>query len=165
MKDLQKALDNVNATYDELVEIAKDIVSRYSSEVDSLIKEVSGSIETLSNDQLRLIVTDLSLKGYSLAEAKEHSLLKSDISETLLDEKKALEFNGADGTVAVRENLAILNSSEEILVNLIYDTVSSLLKAKLDEVHRIVDTIKTVIMSRNTEARINASLNDERVGM
>lgn len=165
MKDLQKALDNVNATYDELVEIAKDIVNRYSSEVDSLIKNISGSIENLSNDQLRLFVTDLSLKGYSLAEAKEHSILKSEIAETLLDEKKAIEFNGAEGTVAVRENLAVLNSSEEILVNLIYDTVGSLLKSKLDEVHRIVDTIKTVIMSRNAEAKINYSLNDERVGM
>ena len=83
----------------------------------------------------------------------------------LLSEKKALEFNGAEGTVATRENIATLNSSEEILVNLIYDTVGSLLKAKLDEVHRVVDTLKTVIMSRNTEMKINSDLRDERIGI
>ena len=165
MKDLQIALDNVNTTYNELSEIAKDIVCRYSSEVDSLINDSIPKIESLSNDKIRLIMTNLSFMAYSLSEAKEHSLLKSEIAETLLNEKKAIEFNGAEGTVDSRKNLAIINSSEEILVNIIYDTVGSLLKSKLDEVHRITDTLKTVLMSRNTELKINSDLRDERVGM
>lgn len=165
MKDLQIALDNVNTTYNELVEIAKDIVCRYSSEIDSLINDSIPKIESLSNDKIRLIMTNLSFMAYSLSEAKEHSLLKSEVAETLLNEKKAIEFNGAEGTVDSRKNLAIINSSEEILVNIIYDTVGSLLKSKLDEVHRITDTLKTVLMSRNTELKINSDLRDERVGM
>lgn len=165
MKDLQLALDNVNKTYNELIEIAKDIVKRYSSEVDDLISQATSNIESLSSDKIRLLMTNLSFRAYSLAEAKEHSLLKSGVAETLLDEKKAIEFNGADGTVDSRKNLAIINSSEEILVSLIYDTVGSLLKSKVDEVHRIVDTLKTVIMSRNAEMKITSDLRDERVGM
>ena len=165
MKDLQTALDNVNMTYEELISIAKDIVSRYSSDVDSLINDSANKIEVLSNDKIRLLITSLSFKAYSLSEAKEHSILKAEVAETLLNEKKAIEFNGAEGTVDSRRNIATINSSEEILVNIIYDTVGSLLKSKLDEVHRIVETLKTVLMSRNTELKINSDLRDERVGM
>lgn len=164
IKDLQKALDNVGETYDELVAIANDIVRRYSEPIDTIISNVNNSIYNLSNDDIRRLITELSFKCYSLGEAKEQLALKSEIADALTKEKQALTFNVADGTVDAKKNKALLESSEEILVNAIYETVAGLLKIKVDETHRIVDTLKTVVMSRNAEAKLNAGLKDDKEG-
>ena len=163
-KDLQKALDNVNITYKELLDIVEDIVNRYSSPIDTIINEVANNIVDLSNDDIRRLLTEISFKSYSLGEAKEYSLLKSEVADALTKEKQAQIFNGSDGTVDAKKNKALLESSEEILVNTIYENVSSLLKTKLDEAHRIVSTLTTILTSRNAEAKLYISLRDDREG-
>ena len=54
------------------------------------------------------------------------------------------------------------NVSENILVEAVHSMVASALKVKLDEMHRVVDALKTVTMSRMSEAKltINADLRD-----
>ena len=165
MKELNEVLSETDEATEQLENMARQIVSSYSAEVDSIIQHVSDHVNELNNDSLRALVSDLSFKAYSLSEAKEYSTLKSQISETLMKEQQAIQFNTSEGTVDVRKNISLLNTQNEQLVRMLYDTVSGLLKVKLDEVHRIVDTLKTVILSRNTEARINADINDTKVGI
>lgn len=161
-KDLQKALDNLGTTYDELVVIANDISSRYTKPIDDIINTVD--VIELSNDDIRRLLTELSFKSYSLGEAKEQLALKSEIADALMKEKQAVVFNGAEGTVDAKKNKALLDSSEELLVNSIFETVASLLKTKLDETHRIVSVLTTVITSRNAEAKLNAGVTDNKEG-
>jgi len=165
MNTFEEALENTNKTNEQIGQLATQIVKQYSTDVDNIISHVTDHVNELDNNALRALVTDLSFKAFSLAEAKEYSSLKSEVSRALMNEVQATEFNATTGTVDARKNASLLNSQNEQLVKILCDTVSGLLKVKLDEAHRIVDTLKTVILSRNTEARINADINDVREGM
>lgn len=162
--NLQEALDKVNLTYAELEAMADDIVKRYSTPTDDIIASM-GNIESLDNDMLRMKMTQLALSSYSLGEAKEHATLKSECSDTIKKEAVAKEFNKAEGNNAVRENISLINSSNEIVVNVLYESVANLLRVKLDESHRVVDVIKNILISRNAEAKLNSNINDVREGM
>ena len=63
-------------------------------------------------------------------------------------------FNSSEGTVAVRENTATIQSSAEILAEEIYTLVANMLKTKLDEIHRVVNTLQTILMTRMQEAKL-----------
>jgi hypothetical protein len=152
--NLSQALENTNSTYQELVAIANDIVSKCLKDTDPTIKRLLNNIENISNDELRNYMLELSAKAWSLSEIKEKAALKAEVSKILQKEAYSKEFNGADGTVAVRENLATLNISYEVLCQTVNDVVADILKAKLDELHRIVDTLKSIMMSRLSEAKL-----------
>lgn len=158
---LNKALDNVDLLYSDLVSAANVILDPYIKEVNSLVDYVNKNIEHMSNEDLRLYMMKLSLKGFTFSEVKEKSALKAECAETLRKEAYAKNFNAAEGSVAFRENTAIINSSYEMLSQNIYDLVASLFKVKCDEIHRVVDTMKTVIMSRMQEARLSQSTVDQ----
>ena len=47
------------------------------------------------------------------------------------------------------------------MVELLYELISNLLKTKLDELHRLTDTLKSILMSRMQEAKfLNTSVAD-----
>lgn len=152
--NLQKALDSVEMTYSQLVEIANDIVNEHVVEVNVLIYGVTQNVENLTNDAIRESMLKLSLSAYSFSDIKEKSSLKAECAEALRKEAYATEFNGADGSVAAKESAATINTSDETLTETIYNLVASLFKAKLDEMHRVVDVLKTVLMSRVSEAKL-----------
>lgn len=158
MRELSKALDNVQVTYEQLVGVANDIIAKCVSSSDSIIKDINKNVENLSNDDVRNYMLKLSLLSYSFSDIKEKSALKAECAETLRKEAYAKNFNTQDGSVAVRENQAMINSSEEVLVELIYEMVASTLKTKLDEIHRVVDTLKTIITSRLSEAKLTQNI-------
>lgn len=152
--NLQEALNNTNTTYQHLVDIANDIVARCVREISPIVNNISNDVQNISNDQIREYMLTIALKAYSLAEIKEKASMKAEVAEILRKEAYANEFNGADGTVAVRENLAQLNISDEILSQTVNEVVADILKVKLEELHRIVDVLKTVLMSRLSEAKL-----------
>ena len=148
------ALDAVDATYDELIDVANDIAKEVVGDLDDMMASAYNDVEKLSNEAIRDLMLKLSLRSYSFAEIKERSAFKSELSETLRKEAYAKNFNSAEGTVAVRENTAVLNSSSEILANQIYELVADIFKSKLDETHRIVAALTSVLMSRMSEAKL-----------
>lgn len=157
---LQQALDNIEMTYSQLVVIANDIVGDFTKDVDKLMKETYENINGLSNDSLRHLIITLSLKSYGFVDVKEKSALKVECAEALRKEAYAVEYNKAEGAVAARENTATINISDEILTEAVYNLVASLLKTKLDEIHRVVDSLKTVLMSRMAEAKLAQQLDE-----
>ena len=153
---LQQALDNVEMTYQELNEIAKDIVSEFFEPVDKIIREL-GDINELSNDDLRNYMIKLSLNAYSLSELKEKSAMKAQIAESLRKEAIARNYMEASGTASAKENEATVNSSAEMVSEALFGLVSGLFKSKQDSAHRVVDTLKSVLMSRNMEAKLTTN--------
>ena len=151
-----KALEDVDTTYNELIEFANEIFEATCSELNYTIESAYNNIETLSNDMLRDLMMKLSLKAYSFSEIKEKSAFKATLAETIRKNSYAQKFNETEGTVAVRENTAILQSSYEILAEEIHNLVSSMLKTKLDEIHRVVSTVQTVLMTRMQEAKLSS---------
>ena len=156
-KNLDRALENVEMNYKDLMEMANAMTVNYFKETNDLISELQKKISTMNYDDIRLSIIHLSLKSFSLSELKEKTMLKQEIAETLRKEKYSLTFNSTDGSVGVRENTAIIESSEEIVTELVYDYVASAFKTKVDEIHRVVDSLKTILMSKMQELKITNS--------
>lgn len=153
-KEVEQALNNIDLAYTELIEIANDIFNEITGDVDNLISTASDDSANYSNELLRTFMLKLSLKSYSFSEIKEKSAFKATLGETLKKEMYAKNFNESSGTVAIRENTAIINSSAEILAQEIYSLVANMFKIKLDEIHRVVNTLQTILMTRMQEAKL-----------
>jgi hypothetical protein len=151
-----KALEDVDMVYYDLIEVANDIFESTTKEINEIMIDAYNDIERLSNDAIRDLMLRLSLKSYTFSEIKEKSAFKASIAESIRKEHYANNFNQSEGTVATRENTAIINTSAEIITEEIYALVANMLKTKLDEIHRVVDTLKSVLMSRMQEAKLSA---------
>lgn len=152
---LNLALEELEMSYKDIVSMSDDIVKEITKDVDNIVSSIS---ESMTNDMLRDTLLRLSMRSYSLGEFKEKSAMKSELAETVRKQKYAIEFNGTEGSVAAKDNTAIINSAESIVVEVLYNLVSSLLKTKLEETHRVVDTLKTILMSRLSEAKLSNTL-------
>ena len=154
--NVSKALDNIDATYNDLMEVANDIFKQTTSEIDEIMADAYNDIERLSNEAIRDLMLKLSLKSYTFSEIKEKSAFKATLGEVMRKETYAQNFNQSEGTVAVRENNAIIESGAEILAEEIYTLVANMLKTKLDEVHRVTNTLQTILMTRMQEAKLTS---------
>lgn len=152
-KDINQALANVEITYDDLLEIANNITSPIFSNMNQLVNNINENINNMTPDSLTKSMLKLSTLSYQLSEIKDKAILKQSCAETLKDEKYSKEFTSLDGSVAVRENQATINCSEEILVDIVYSMVASSFKTKLDEGHRLIDTLKSILMYKMVEMR------------
>ena len=150
---IQQALDALDATYKDLIVIANNVTDRYFQSVDSIIKELYNKVEDLSDEDIRQSILKLSFTSYSLGETKERSTFKSELADTIKQVAFSEKFNSAGGAVAVRENSAIIDIADKTLVSKIYDYVSANFKTKLDEIHRVVDSLKSVLISRQAMAK------------
>lgn len=156
--NLQAALDVTETTYDNLVSIANSIVKEHVAEVDDLVGTAYDDIDNLSNESIRNLILKLSLKTFSFGDIKEKSALKAECAEALRKEAYAIAFNGAEGSVAAKENAATINISDEILAETIYGVVANIFKTKLDECHRVISALTTVLTSRMAEAKLTAKM-------
>ena len=152
--DVRKALTAIDCIYDDLVEVANEIFNTTTKEVDGMMTDAYNDIEKMSNDAIRDLMLKLSLKSYTFSEVKEKSAFKSTMGEILRKEAYAKNFNSIEGTVAVRETNATIQTSGEIIAEEIYTLVANMLKTKLDEIHRVVNTLQTVLMTRIQEAKL-----------
>lgn len=154
-QNVSKALDNIDMTYNELIDIANDLCSEVTGDLTEMIQSAYNNIENLTNDSIRQLLLKLSLRSYSFAEIKDKAMFKATLGETLRKEAYAKSFNLTEGTVAVRENTSIINTSAEILAEELYTLVANMFKTRADEVHRVVDSLKSVLMSRMQEAKLS----------
>lgn len=152
---LKIALDNIDLTYKNVIGVANDIQSKVTSEVDALVQTAYNKIENLSNDDLRSLILKIALASYSFGDIKEKSIFKASLAKTLRDEAKARVAQEISGTVAAKDQAATLAISAEIIAEEIYSLVASLLKTKADEIHRVVDSLKTVLNTRLTEIKLS----------
>jgi ribonuclease HII len=153
-KELQSALDAAQITYENLKEIADGITSSYVNDLDEEIREIQENIVVLTNDDLRNHIAKVSTRAYFLADARDNSTLCSTVSETLRKEVYANTFLSAEGTQGVKDSKSLLATQEQTLTEAIYDLVNSRFKTKVDESHRIVDSLKTLLTSRLSEMKM-----------
>lgn len=154
---LQEALKNVDMTYKMLEEIADDIYKPYSTAVDNLIKETDSNIENITNDQLRKVLSRLTALAFSFGDTKSKSMCVSKVSEALKKEAYAREVTLGEGSVSNRESNATLNTANNLLAEIVKDLISDSFKTKLDEIHRAVDTYKTILITRTTESKLSTN--------
>lgn len=161
-KKLEEALQNVEMTYGQLVEIANSMTKAIFEPINNIVATINASINSLPVDLIRDYMLQLQLKAFEISEIKEKAALKAELADALQKEKFAVSFNGADGSAAVKDKLAQIATSEETLTETLYNLVSNLFKTKLDQLHRLVDCLKSILMSRMQEAKfINAGTSNE----
>lgn len=158
MKFVNEALEVVEGTYSEIKEIAKDMLDPFFKPVDNIINGLGGNINNLSIETIRNVILELSLSSYKIGEIRDKTGVKAEIAEAIKKEKYATIHNKTEGTVATKENTALLEASPEIVTEILYDLVSSLAKTKVDEIHRVVDALKSVLMSRMQELKMNTEV-------
>lgn len=156
--NLQAALDATEKTYDNLVSIANNIVKEHVAEINEMVMDAYENVDEMSNENIRNLILKLSLKTFSFGDVKEKSALKAECAEALRKEAYAIAFNGAEGSVAAKENAATIDTSDEILTETIYEVVANMFKTKLDECHRVVSALTTVLTSRMAEAKLTAKM-------
>lgn len=151
---LSKALQQVDLTYSDIIGIANEMLADVISPLDTLIADIGADINALSTDELKLKMWEIQYTTYRLVDIKEKALFKAQISEALTKEAYATQLIGADGTVALKQNVALINTAEETVVEVLYTYISSLLKTKTDQSHRLVDIMKSILMARMQEAKL-----------
>ena len=151
---LHEALNNVDMSYQQLIEVANDITRKCTRQVDDIVSRLS-NIEEYSLDDIRNGIMELAFASYSFSELKEKSSLKAEVSETLRKSAYAMKYNEAEGTATVRDSTAFIGSEDELLAEQVCTMVSNSLKTKLDEVHRVVDALKSILISRMQEAKLS----------
>lgn len=156
-KDINKALDNVEMVYGTISKMANDMLSEIFDPINAFVSGITDDINNCTVDEIRNYIIRLQLKAYELGEIKEKSAIKAECAEALRKEKFAKSFNEADGTNGVKENLALIETSEEIVVQCLYELVANLLKTKQDSLHRLVDSLKSILVSRMQEARMSTT--------
>jgi hypothetical protein len=161
-KDLNKALAEVEMTYSQIRQIADDMLYSTFQPINELVEEISNNIERLSIDSLRDYLLRVQLSAYALGELKDKAGIKAECAEAVRKEAYATSYAGQEGSVAMRDANATLAISENIVVSCLYNLVASMTKTKLDSLHRLVDTLKSVLMSRRQEAKfMNIVANNE----
>lgn len=159
---LSEALKNVEMTYGQLVEVANGITKPIFEPIDRMVAEINSKVSALPIDLIREYMLQLQLKAYGISEIKEKAALKAELAEALQKERFAINFNSADGSAAVKDKLAQIATSEETLSEVLYNLVSNLFRTKLDQLHRLIDCLKSILMSRMQEAKfINAGASSE----
>lgn len=154
-KNLNDALENVEMTYSQVVEISNDMLTDIFDPINRLVGEIRDNAAGLSIETIRDYMVRLQLRSYEISDIKEKSALKAECAEALRKEKYARNFNAAEGTAGVKDNTALLATSEEIIVESLYNLVANLLKTKLDEVHRLIATLQSILMSKMQEAKLS----------
>lgn len=152
-KKLENALVAVEATYGELVQIANDITGPIFAPITNIISSLNTNLGTMSIDQIRDYILRLQLKAFEISDIKEKSALKAELADALQKEKFAISFNSMDGTAAAKDKLALIETSGEVVAETLYNLVASLFKTKLNQCHRMIDCLKTILVGRMQETK------------
>lgn len=150
-KEAKSAVDNV---YNEMKSFIDKTIEIYLKDTNDVIKKLEDNLFELSNEDVRNAIVELSFKSYRLSDIKEKSALKAELAETLRKVMYSNTFRETEGTVANKENAATIAINNEVLVEKTYDSIANTLKTKLDEIHRVVDALKSVLVSRLSEEKL-----------
>lgn len=156
-KDLNKALEAVEMTYSQIKEIADSMLAGPFEEPNRIVEFIQFNVESMSIDMLRDSILRLQLAVYSLSELRDRSGVKAMCAEAIRKEAYAMNYIGQDGTAGVKDSNTTLAISENIIAQCLYDLVASLTKTKVDQLHRMIDSLKSILMSRMQEMKISAT--------
>ena len=160
---LNEALNNLETTYQELVEMANQMVKPITENADKLIKFLEDHVENITTNQLRNKMLEVQLAAAAIAGVREKSARKAQLAEALQKEKYATSFGKAEGTAAAKSSFATLESQPEEIMEILYNLITNLIKAKVDQLHRLVNIMQSVLMSRRQESKyLNMSVTGEK---
>lgn len=160
-RDIEEARKEVHEVYAQLWETMKETVNNLTAPLDLIVADLSKGINLFSNQELWDFQLRLGIEAYRLGNIKEQGSLKEACAEALYKEGLAQSYSAADGTSENKKQQSIINSMDKQVVAMLYASMSSLLKTKCDEAHRLVNILQGIQISRAAEAKTNASPRSE----
>lgn len=154
-KDLSKAISEVELTYEQIEQIANDIIKEPLDSVNQLVNEIQVNLPVMSADLLRDYMIKLQLAVFQISEIRDKAAAKAQCAEALRKEAYSTSFLTQEGTAGQKDANATIAISENIVTECLYDLVSNLVKTKIDQGLRLVDTLKSALVSRMQEAKIS----------
>ena len=151
--DLSEAKQDVNEAYNYLWDSVKEVIGNLTKPLDDIVKELSKGINLYSNAELWDFQVRLGIESYTLGNLKEQSSLKEACAEAFYKEGVAKSYIDAEGTQESKKQKSILDTIDKQAVSMLWTSVSSLLKTKCDEAHRLVNIIQSIQISRASEAK------------
>ena len=133
------------------------MLSEPFKEPNRIVEDIQYNVESMSIDMLRDSILRLQLAVYSLSELRDRSGIKATCAEAIRKEAYAAAYIGQEGTAGVKDSNTTLAISENIVAQCLYDLVASLVKTKVDQIHRMIDSLKSILMSRMQEAKLSAT--------
>lgn len=153
MVNIDQAKLEADTLSNDLAGVVGSLTKKMTGELDTLIAKLSSGIDTLTNNELRDIMARISVEAYYIGIAKEQTSLKDACAEALYKEGLAKSYSLTQGAVEAKKQQAVLDTIDKQAVSILYSTVASLLKTKLDEAHRIVSAVNGVLISRASDAK------------
>lgn len=158
-KDLNMALVAVDLTYNQIENIADNMLAASFKEPNSIMASIQCGVESMSIDAIRDSIIKLQLSAYALSELRDKTGIKAACAEAVRKEAYATSYVSQEGTAGVKESNTTLAIAENIVVQCLYELVASLVKTKVDMILRMVDSLKSVLMSRMQEVKLSATNN------
>lgn len=160
-KDLNSALTEVEMTYDQIEQIANDIIREPFGHINQLVSDIQVNINSMSIDAIRDAMVKLQVGIFQISEIRDRAAARAQCAESLRKEAYSASFLRQEGTAGQKDASATIDISDRIVTECLYELVSNLVKTKIDQGLRLIDTLKSVLMSRMQEAKISNMLNIE----
>lgn len=152
MRDYTAAHNEVKETAASLLPIAESVVGKHSQRIDEIMKRLRNErIETISDAEIRNLMTELQVEEYYLSKSKDSALLRQDCAIALEKTTQAEIYNSTEGTQNYRSNKAIADTIERDVVRILYSTICNMMKTKAEETHRMIGVLNSVLISRGSE--------------
>ena len=161
IEDLDTAKQDVEEIYTALANTAKEIASKYATNIDKIKDELKKGINLFSNNELWDFQVRLGVETFELGGICAYSSLKEECAEALYKEGVAKSYITNEGTQEAKKHKSILDTIDKQAVAILHSGVVDLLKAKLDEGHRLVNILQSIQISRASEAKQSASPRSE----
>lgn len=136
---------------DALKPYVDNIVEKHSKSLDAIINKMKKNMATMTVKELNDTSLELAIETFYFAESRDISLLQQECATALYNMHYADVYTGTDGTQNTKSNMAFLETQENLAVKILFNAVSTRLKTKLDEAHRVWNALNSVIISRNAE--------------
>jgi arsenate reductase-like glutaredoxin family protein len=163
MKNLETCMNAIEVQYKDVKDIVNSMLNKYINPLDNIINNLTNNIYNLTIDEIRIYLLQLQTSAYTLSDIKEKTLSKANIAEVIQKNNYAEIFNSSEGTAAARDKKATIETSGEAITQVIYDLAGSLLKNKVDQIHRLVDVLKSILISRQQELKIENLKSDSEI--
>ena len=156
-KNLDSALEEIELTYRDVVDIADGMTAEIFQPTNNLIEEINTRINMLTTEDIRGYILRLATRAYQMVEIRDKALMKAECAEAIKKEHYATQYAGMEGSTVAKDNQATLAISDSIVAEVLYNLIANLFKSKVDNINRVVDSLKSILISRQQDAKMENS--------
>ena len=155
LKDIDSNMSTVEHYSVVIDDMVDEIVDKYTSELDEYIRFVNDVVRDENNPPSNQELDDFALTiptlMYFSSQGQESLGVKEDVAKLFKAEAYNKVYGGLEGTIADKKAEAELLTSDEELVQMIYERAYKKVRLKLNLANEVLQSVKKVITRRVSE--------------